>query len=341
MNAMSIATPLRWLLGLVLCCTLVPLDVARAADPVEVGDLFNCKFCHVNRMRELKKPKDPTLVDPDSVWEGEHGRQDPASTSRMCLSCHDGFVEDARYVWTGEHMAHPVGVKPPGSMTVPAIDGDPVFPLNEDGEVYCGTCHIAHLGESAAATAPTFLRVDSDKGEICSNCHTDKTSVGGTPHAKLKKSKQPADFTKRGICGKCHTPHKSQGPLMFAKKPRKGNTPVNTLCQGCHRGEPDPGEHPATVVAWSQATRESLGSKPTTEMPVYDDNARHADRGAVGCGTCHNPHQHRAEGLPADVPGYFLRVADTKGFLCADCHAQSSLFRYKFFHSKKSRGNGR
>jgi predicted CXXCH cytochrome family protein len=341
MSLRNSTVPIVALLTLVVAGLTAPVNESRGAEAEEIGGRFKCQFCHTNRLRELKKPKGPTLVDPESIWLGEHGRQEPASTRRMCLSCHDGFVADARYIWTGEHMTHPVGVKPPESMNMTMVDGDPVFPLNEDGEVYCGTCHVAHLGEGAAANGPPFVRVDPEKGELCSNCHSDKTSVGGTPHARVKKSKQPPDFTKRGICGKCHTPHKNSGPLMFAKKPRKGNTTVNTLCQGCHRGQPDPGEHPATVVAWSQATREALGAKPTTEMPVFDENANHADRGAIGCGTCHNPHQHRADGLPDDVPGYFLRVADTKGFLCADCHASSSLFRYKFFHSKKSRGSGR
>jgi mono/diheme cytochrome c family protein len=209
MSLRNSTVPIVALLTLVVAGLTAPVNESRGAEAEEIGGRFKCQFCHTNRLRELKKPKGPTLVDPESIWLGEHGRQEPASTRRMCLSCHDGFVADARYIWTGEHMTHPVGVKPPESMNMTMVDGDPVFPLNEDGEVYCGTCHVAHLGEGAAANGPPFVRVDPEKGELCSNCHSDKTSVGGTPHARVKKSKQPPDFTKRGICGKCHTPHKT------------------------------------------------------------------------------------------------------------------------------------
>jgi hypothetical protein len=234
-------------------------------------------------------------------------------------------------------MTHPVGKPLPEGMAVAEVDGSPVMPLNEDGEVYCGTCHSGHFGEGAAAGAPTFLRLDSVNGQICSNCHADKAAIGGSPHAKLRKKDQPPDFERRGICGRCHAPHRNEGPLLWAKEPAGGNTPVNGLCRTCHGDEPSPAEHPVTVLAWSQQVREALIGDSVPEMPVFDTQARHASRGAIGCPTCHDPHRHRAEGLPEDVPGYFLRVADTSGFLCADCHASSSLFRYKFFHSEKSR----
>jgi nitrate/TMAO reductase-like tetraheme cytochrome c subunit len=83
--------------------------------------------------------------------------------------------------------------------------------------------------------------------------------------------------------------------------------------------------------------REALTGKSAVEMPVFDEQAQHASRGAIGCPTCHDPHKNRADGLEPEVPGYFLRLADTKGIMCADCHKSSALFRYKFFHSDKSR----
>ena len=329
----------RMIIALLLYLALAPIDAAQSADAVEVGGMFKCPVCHVDRLREIKRPRGPMLIDPASVRQGEHGMQEPASTQRMCLSCHDGFVEDARYVWSEGHVTHPVGVTLPESMTMSVVDGEPVFPLNEDDEVYCGTCHIGHFGEGAAAEGPTFLRVDSEKGQICSNCHVDKAEIAGSPHAPVRRRRQPPDFDARGICGKCHAPHNNNGPLMWAQTPGKANIPVATLCRSCHQDQPDPAEHPATVLAWSQATRENLGADATVEMPVFDAQARQAERGRIGCPTCHNPHKHRADGLAEDVPGLYLRLPTTEGMLCGDCHASSALFRYKFFHSRKRRGS--
>lgn len=147
----------------------------------------------------------------------------------------------------------------------------------------CGTCHIAHLGEGAAEKAPPFLRVDSEKGEICSNCHVAKLVIAGSGHASVRSRRQPADYDARGICGSCHAPHNNKGPLLWAKTPGAGNTPVDGLCLSCHRNPPSPAEHPATVLAWSQPVREALGVDTTTEMPVFED---HRPRGAIPVAFC-------------------------------------------------------
>ena len=321
-----------------LCAALPANSQSETAKPLNVGKQFNCKVCHVNRLKELKKGDEPTLVDAETVVMDTHGEQDAASTERMCLSCHDGFVLDSRFVWSEKHSTHPVGVALPETMKMAMVGDKPALPLNEDGEVYCGTCHLGHPGKGEAANAPIFVRVSRENGSLCSNCHDDKTGIAGSPHARLKKTNQPQDFESRGICGRCHAPHKNKGPLLWAKNPKEGkNTAVNGLCSTCHGKKPNPGEHPSNVLAWSQPVREAFLGKKAVEMPVFDENARHSNRGAIGCATCHDPHKQRAEGLAAEVPGYFLRLADTKGFLCADCHKSSALFRYKFFHSDKSR----
>jgi len=338
MNRKIIATPIRSFCVLLLCFALVPADGGRSAQAEEIADLFDCAACHVDRIRELKRPKGPMLIDPDSIWQGEHGQvPETASTSRMCLSCHDGFVEDARYVWSEGHTTHPVGISLSESMTIKTIDDEPAFPLNEDDKLYCGTCHSAHLGDGVAAKAKPFLRVDSEKGEICSNCHVANTMIAGSPHAEVRARRQPPDFDPRGICGRCHAPHENYGPLLWAREPGAGNTVSSTLCNACHKGEPSPSDHPADILAWSQSVREHLGTDPVVEMPVFDEQAHQVTRGEIGCPTCHNAHEHKPEGQSDDVPLHFLRVATTEGFMCADCHASQSLFRYKFFHSRKGR----
>lgn len=325
---------------LAICIALPAVSQTKEAKPYNVGKQFKCNACHVNKLKEIKKPEGPTLVSAESVIQEVYGPQDAASTKRMCFSCHDGFVMDSRFVWSGEHTTHPVGVALPETMEIPLVGTKqkPALPLNEEGEVYCGTCHLGHPGKEAAANSPIFVRTSRADGSLCSNCHDDKTDVAGTRHARVKETGQPQDFESRGICGKCHAPHNNKGPLMWAKKPKAGkNTAVNSLCGNCHSKKPNPAEHPASVLAWSQPVRQNLTGKEVVEMPVFDEQARHAERGVIGCATCHDPHKHRADGLDPDVPGYFLRLTDTEGFLCADCHKSSALFLYIFFHSDKRR----
>ena len=326
--------------ALVLCAVQPAASQVEPVKTLNVGKQFSCKACHVNKLNEIKKNLQPTLVAVDSINQGVHGPQESASTQRMCLSCHDGFVLDSRFVWSENHTTHPVGVTLPPTMEIPMVGKKPkpALPLNEEGEIYCGTCHLGHTGKDAAAYAPVFIRTSRENGSLCSNCHDDKTDVAGSPHAKLKKTGQPQDFESRGICGRCHAPHNNKGPLLWKKTPKKGAiTAVDGLCRNCHGKKPSPADHPATVLAWSQPVREALTGKESIEMPVFDEQARHASRGAIGCATCHDPHKNRADGLDPEVPGKFLRLSDTNGFLCADCHKSSSLFRYKFYHSDKSR----
>lgn len=125
---------------------------------------------------------------------------------------------------------------------------------------------------------------------------------------------------------------------MWSKTPKSAvNTSVNGLCRNCHGKKPGPGEHPSNILAWSQPVREALSGKSAVEMPVFDNNARHADRGAIGCPTCHDPHKQSADGLNGELEGYFLCLADTNGMMCGDCHKSSALFLYQFFHSDKRR----
>jgi len=121
-----------------------------AADAIDVGKQYACQVCHVNRLGEIRKPDGPTFVDKDSIGMDSYGPQDSASTQRMSLSCHHGFELDSRFVWSGAHMTHPVGVAPPEGMDVVMAGSKTALPLNDEGEVYCGTCHVGHAGKGEA-----------------------------------------------------------------------------------------------------------------------------------------------------------------------------------------------
>ena len=119
----------------------------------EAADMFDCKVCHPMKIRDFKGRRANPIVPLEEYPEEPTGRQDIASTSGMCLSCHDGFVEDSREVWKDRYRGHPLGIVPGTEHISPELVGSPVFPLTEDGRVYCGTCHSAHLSDAEGETA--------------------------------------------------------------------------------------------------------------------------------------------------------------------------------------------
>lgn len=324
---------------------LVPLLVAAVsvmllpgmpASAEEAADMFDCKVCHPMKIRDFKGRRANPIVPVEEYPEEATGRQDIASTSGMCLSCHDGFVEDSREVWKDGYRGHRLGMVPPPGLESPTLDGSAEFPLNGDGRMYCGTCHSAHLGdaEGAPTKVKPFMRV-SHRGDICQACHRDKQAVRDSGHNK--GSRRAADFERRGTCGTCHAPHGSGLPVMWARSQGDGNHVVNSLCRSCHDGTPDPADHPSDVMAWSQAVRQSVRSNASAALPVYDEQGHRSRFGNITCATCHDVHRERAEGRPDELPGLHLRMAEISEPLCADCHGRESLFLYKFFHSPSSR----
>jgi hypothetical protein len=222
-------------------------------------------------------------------------------------------------------------------MTISEFDGSPEFPLNSDGNVYCGSCHSGHVNDAEGAFAKTepFMRQSADGGNICTACHAEKAEIKGSAHDK--GGRRNKDFEGRGTCGGCHVAHGSDQLLMWAKDVGEAELPLNGLCRSCHEDAPNPAEHPPQVVAWSQEIRGTIFSNTPGEMPVFDKNGHQARVGNIGCATCHNVHVETAEGRPDHLKGLHLRMPEFVEPLCADCHGPDSLFLYKFFHSEASR----
>jgi len=325
-----------------LLCALLALAAGlasfRAGDVAaeEVAELFKCPVCHTDRLRENKRRRGVTLVPHDPRPVLETGQQMESSTPAMCFSCHDGFVQDSRSLWKRDHQGHRIGMLPSASITLPRNGDEPVFPMNDDGRMYCGSCHSAHQVEDAKYAAPPFMRVDPLDGNLCQACHDNKRSIAGSDHVRSssRRRKAPADFESRGACSRCHIAHEAKGPVLWARELGEGNIPVNKLCTSCHEGEVHPSEHPADIVAWAQPLREPFRTPAGVSMPVFDSRGLHSDNGSIGCPTCHDAHRQRATDLPPYRTGKFLRLSKTQGFLCADCHDSSSLQRYLFFHSE-------
>jgi len=326
------------LISATLCLSLVLLPTQDMPRAEEVADQFDCTACHPAKIRDFKGRRANPVTPVEEFPELPTGKQDVASSPGMCFSCHDGFVMDSRFMWQdGDYHGHRIGMSPPEDMTPPEFNGSPEFPLNSDGNVYCGTCHSGHVNDAEGAFAKTgpFMRQSADGGNICTACHTEKMAIKGSAHDK--GGRRNKDFEGRGTCGGCHVAHGSDRLLMWAKDLGEGQLPLNQLCRSCHDDAPNPAEHPPQVVAWSQEIRGTIFSNTPGEMPVFDKNGHQARVGNIGCPTCHNVHVETAEGRPDHLKGLHLRMPEFVEPLCADCHGSDSLFLYKFFHSQASR----
>jgi predicted CXXCH cytochrome family protein len=318
---------------------LLFISAPSTSNAEEAGDLFDCTACHPAKIRDFKGRRANPVTPVEEFPQLPSGEQDVASSPAMCFSCHDGFVMDSRDMWKdGDYHGHRIGMAPPADMTVPEFDGSPEFPLNADGNVYCGTCHSGHINTADGAFDKTklFMRQSADGGQICTACHTENAQIKGSGHDR--GGRRNKDFEGRGTCGGCHAPHGSDRPVMWAKDLGEAELPLNRMCRSCHDDAPFPGEHPPQVVAWSQDIRGTIFSNTPGEMPVFDANARQQRVGNIGCPTCHNVHVETAEGRPEHLKGLHLRLPEFVEPLCADCHGPDSLFLYKFFHSEASRG---
>lgn len=330
----------RWLhilplAALVLCIT----PIAAAEVGPEVAEQFDCDACHTERLREFRRRGAATLVAHEPRPKLETGRQDAVSSPDMCLSCHDGFVMDSRSLWKEGHRGHPVGMLPSASIRQPVVGNEPVFPMNDDGRMYCGTCHSPHYHGSATKATPPFMRVGLTDGSLCLSCHTDKKSVVDSDHAPPSSRRRPAaDYTERGVCTRCHMAHDAQGPVMWARETGSGKSVADALCNSCHDGDVAYYGHPQVIEAWAEELRAGLSDDRGAAMPVFDKAGSQAKTGVIGCPTCHDAHRQRADGLANDRRGAFLRRANSEHLLCADCHGPSSLRRYQYFHSAVSRG---
>ena len=321
-----------------LVMTFAMLAGTPPAQAEEAADAFDCAACHPMKIRDFKGRRANPIVLVEEFPELPSGTQNIASSEAMCFSCHDGFVMDSRHAWSsGRNHGHPVGMAPSDDMSIPVWDDSAEFPLNEDGNVYCGTCHSAHLSEAEGAFEKTkpFMRQSADGGQICTACHADELAIKGSAHDK--GSRRARDFEKRGTCGNCHSPHGSDRPVMWAREIGDGGLLVDQLCRSCHDDGPVPGEHPPGVVAWSQDIRGSIFPDTPAVMPVFDARGRQQPVGNIGCATCHNVHEETPAGRPEHLDGLHLRMPELTYPVCSDCHGQDSLFLYKFFHSQASR----
>ncbi len=332
---------------------------ASGPGPIKAyGENEICIFCHTPHSSTASTPLWnrvlPTLVyTPYSSSTLEASTGQPTSSSKLCLSCHDGTIglgmvlsrstpisvtselSGRAKLTTDLSDDHPVSFVYDAALA--AADAQLVDPgllpksvrLDPDGQMQCTSCHDPHSDRYGK-----FLVMDNIFSALCTTCH-DKTGWVGSLHAT-----SPATWDGSGIdpwpytswttvaenaCLSCHTSHMAGSPEWLLTQVLEEDT-----CLACHDGSTatqnidteirKPYRHP--VDSYS-------GVHEPNEDPLL--MPRH-----VECQDCHNPHAVRsttasapnASGALDEVPGISSAggTVDPAAYqyeVCFRCHADS------------------
>ena len=293
----------------------VASPVAHAAR--DISPQRECSNCHIMWLTDFNRTDVTTLIPYNPRPVVETGKQDIVSSDRMCFSCHDGFVLDSRFVWQNRQNFHPIGVKPSNRIRIPTEQGKRVFPMNDDGKVYCGTCHSAHGVEWGSKESPIFLRMKHVESSMCIACHLERsTGPDEGNHPIFKKLNElperlvdaGAKFSKsKGVtCQSCHRIHGAPEKKLLVV-----NNENSALCGTCH----------ADRYAGSLAEAGRKGTHPVNVTPtkvhipqeLLDRGGKLGSGGTIICQTCHRPHD-AVEGAK------ILVERNVQSSLCKTCH---------------------
>lgn len=272
-----------------------------------------CAICHIMWLDDFKRKDVTPLIPYDPLPTVKTGKQDVVSTERMCFSCHDGFVLDARSLWKKDHYNHPVGIKPSDNVTIPTDEGKIIFPMNKDGKLYCGSCHTAHAQDWNEKNATLFMRMNNQNSSMCTTCHTGRLTgpKKGNHPVNEKVKKMPASLLKAGsqfsdkdeiICQTCHVVHGAKDKKILAQANQNSD-----LCASCHddKAQVRNTKHDMTVVA--PDSKNGRAQKVTESGP---------------CSACHIP--HKAQGPTLWSRPISLAKSQASAY-CLSCHQAKGL----------------
>ncbi|MBW1881524.1 MAG: cytochrome c3 family protein, partial [Deltaproteobacteria bacterium] len=246
----------------------------------------------------------------------------------LCVECHDGFVNDDRFVWDSELERHPEGIVPDRELPT-------FFPLDEQGRIVCSTCHsphgvstveevrVAHTSGDVhklvrhAPGQEMFTRMSREDSALCIGCHedaaheraVDELGVEGRTHPvgpELIEALEEREDTGEGgdlglppgITGGCLTCHAVHG-ATHAGLSRGADQ--GEVCMACHRESGDPARnHPLGL----DLGRDFRVPRKTADLPMT--------RQGHTCRTCHD--------LVGGIGDHMIRVPMDGGLLCISCH---------------------
>ena len=289
-----------------------------------VAEKRECATCHIMWMSDFKKSDVVTLIPYNPRPVEKSGRQDIVSTERMCFSCHDGFALDSRPLWIEGRHNHPVGMKPSDKVVLPEIDDKIVFPLNEDGNVYCGTCHSAHGLSWQQRESPVFLRVPNVESSMCITCHEEQgKEKKGINHPVFKEmDEMPEKLAAVGgmfgenkeiVCQSCHAPHAARSKPLMVVDNRQAR-----LCSNCH-------EDKIQIVG----TKHDYGLiQPDAENSKGENVSEYGT--CLGCHIMHDADSEAPVPLWAGAP---VDSKDKSAGVCLSCHNKEGVAKKKLIGS--------
>jgi predicted CXXCH cytochrome family protein len=294
--------PAVLVIGLVLHFTI---SRAETPEPRNPGSAKECAICHYRWI-------DVFFIEGKGSDLVPYQSQKVVATPEMCFSCHDGSVVDSRERLDNDR-GHKTNRPPPSHVKVPEV-----FPLDEDGNVQCATCHTAH-GVPSGTEETIFMRTSNRDSRMCGMCHPDMQGgldfgnhpIGvaeqGIPQKLINRGAAEGAKKRQIICETCHIAHGSPYESLLVES---GMT--SGLCLACHGDKdifgPDRKRRPFHVI----------NVKPRkVEIPerLGQRGAKVGHNGVIICQTCHKVHRNKIE------KQLLLIVKDNKSTLCMTCHS--------------------
>ncbi len=291
------------------------LVLASTAFALDISSKRDCVVCHIMWLEDFRTDKESLIEwQPGNVLMAD--TQGVVSSEEICYSCHDGYINDSRYI-TWKYNRHKTSVKPSKNVTIPSS-----LPLNVRGEVYCGTCHSAHGRGAAPHGDPTgktsLFRETNVDSSLCEKCHSDKAdyklSNGHQVH-KVSSLKLPARLFGLGskqaieknivICQSCHRVHGARGDKLLIIDNRKSE-----LCLVCH-----------------EQKRDIINTKHDLRITLPDEkNIKQQSLSESGpCGACHTPHNAAGKKLWARA----IKPGNPASQMCMTCHGKDNRHQIK------------
>lgn len=269
----------------------------------------------------------------------------------ICYTCHnESFLADGYRVCSAwVKNGHPVYIVPSEKVKVPKN-----FPLNDKGQLFCGTCHTAGVidkGETDRQpyiyTRKVFLRHENVNSSFCKQCHLQKGGedrlAGRDRGDGYKLLHDAAAEKKEKVVVEMTFNH----PVDITTKriPKRiieygGNTGTSKdmlICETCHRVHRASDEnllvlsidnselcgicHPA-MWAGDRESASTKGTHPVNVLPstavisrnVIAHGGRIRARGKMICTTCHKIHN-------APVEKGLLVLNNDRDAFCIECHS--------------------
>jgi predicted CXXCH cytochrome family protein len=300
--------------ALIFTIILTGLLMVSSALALEMSSKRDCVVCHIMWLDDFRTDKE-TLIEwkPGNILMRD--TQGVVSSEEICYSCHDGYINDSRYiVW--KYNRHTTFVKPSKDVAIP-ID----LPLSVKGEIYCGTCHSAHGKGAAPHGDPTGLtsvfretNIDSSLCELChrneaaykySNGHPLHTKTLELPDSMFQLGSRRGSSKNRVICQTCHKVHGARGDNILII-----DNSNSELCILCH-------ENQKYLVDTKHDLRLTLPDEKNMKQQLLTTSGP--------CGACHIPHNSAGKKLWARR----IYRGNPATQMCLSCHGDETQYKTK------------